>query len=86
MAMAARKNKRNFWEFIFDRILLLISKKQKDYWMRGLGVTNAVVWIHFAVESDINCLKSLKALLQDPLGYLNSSWDFNNKTEDSGLL
>ncbi|XP_068322390.1 probably inactive leucine-rich repeat receptor-like protein kinase At5g48380 [Pyrus communis] len=34
-----------------------------------------------AVESDINCLKSIKASLQDPLGYLNSSWDFNNKTE-----
>ncbi|RXH87846.1 hypothetical protein DVH24_034746 [Malus domestica] len=47
----------------------------------GLGVTNAVVWIHFAVESNINCLKSLKALLQDPLGYLNLSWDFNNKIE-----
>ncbi|KAM1265480.1 hypothetical protein ACFX15_034679 [Malus domestica] len=46
-----------------------------------------VVWLllscsfSFAVESDINCLKSLKASLQDPLGYLNSSWDFNNKTE-----
>ncbi|KAM1138402.1 hypothetical protein ACFX13_037071 [Malus domestica] len=35
----------------------------------------------FAVESDINRLKILKALLQDPLGYINSSWDFNNKTE-----
>ncbi|KAB2634322.1 inactive leucine-rich repeat receptor-like protein kinase [Pyrus ussuriensis x Pyrus communis] len=34
-----------------------------------------------AVESDINCLKSIKASLQDPLGYLNSSWDFSNHTE-----
>ncbi|KAB2602444.1 inactive leucine-rich repeat receptor-like protein kinase [Pyrus ussuriensis x Pyrus communis] len=34
-----------------------------------------------AVESDINCLKSLKATLLDPLGYLKSSWDFNNNTE-----
>ncbi|XP_048429810.1 probably inactive leucine-rich repeat receptor-like protein kinase At5g48380 isoform X1 [Pyrus x bretschneideri] len=34
-----------------------------------------------AVESDINCLKSLKATLQDPLGYLKSSWNFNNNTE-----
>ncbi|KAM2949350.1 hypothetical protein FF1_036257 [Malus domestica] len=46
-----------------------------------------VVWLllscsfSFAVESDINCLKILKALLQDPLGYVNASWDFNNKTE-----
>ncbi|XP_008235868.1 PREDICTED: probably inactive leucine-rich repeat receptor-like protein kinase At5g48380 [Prunus mume] len=35
----------------------------------------------FGVESDINCLKSIKASLQDTLGYLNSSWDFNNNTE-----
>ncbi|XP_068322855.1 probably inactive leucine-rich repeat receptor-like protein kinase At5g48380 [Pyrus communis] len=47
----------------------------------------AVVWLLLscsfssAVESDINCLKSLKATLQDPLGYLKSSWDFNNNTE-----
>ncbi|KAM1458152.1 hypothetical protein ACFX13_036101 [Malus domestica] len=35
----------------------------------------------FAVESDINCLKSIKDSLNDTLGYLNSSWDFSNKTE-----
>ncbi|KAL6271056.1 hypothetical protein ACE6H2_027967 [Prunus campanulata] len=35
----------------------------------------------FGVESDINCLRSIKASLQDTLGYLNSSWDFNNNTE-----
>ncbi|XP_062019604.1 probably inactive leucine-rich repeat receptor-like protein kinase At5g48380 [Rosa rugosa] len=33
------------------------------------------------VESDINCLRSIKAALEDPLGMLTSSWDFNNKTE-----
>ncbi|PQM33479.1 putative inactive leucine-rich repeat receptor-like protein kinase [Prunus yedoensis var. nudiflora] len=35
----------------------------------------------FGVESDINCLKSIKASLEDTLGYLNSSWDFSNDTE-----
>ncbi|XP_016650403.1 PREDICTED: probable LRR receptor-like serine/threonine-protein kinase At1g34110 [Prunus mume] len=35
----------------------------------------------FGVESDINCLRSIKASLEDTLGYLNSSWDFNNNTE-----
>ncbi|KAL6271055.1 hypothetical protein ACE6H2_027966 [Prunus campanulata] len=35
----------------------------------------------FGVESDINCLRSIKASLQDTLGYLNSSWDFKNNTE-----
>lgn len=33
-----------------------------------------------AVESDINCLKSVKASLRDPENLL-SSWDFNNNTE-----
>ncbi|PQM33480.1 putative inactive leucine-rich repeat receptor-like protein kinase [Prunus yedoensis var. nudiflora] len=35
----------------------------------------------FGVESDINCLKSIKASPEDTSGYLNSSWDFNNNTE-----
>ncbi|KAL4366316.1 hypothetical protein GQ457_05G004280 [Hibiscus cannabinus] len=34
-----------------------------------------------ATEDDINCLKSIKASLKDTLGYLNSSWNFNNNTE-----
>ncbi|XP_050258432.1 probably inactive leucine-rich repeat receptor-like protein kinase At5g48380 [Quercus robur] len=33
------------------------------------------------VQSDIECLKSIKHSLEDPYGYLNSSWDFNNNTE-----
>ncbi|KAM5562896.1 putative inactive leucine-rich repeat receptor-like protein kinase [Rosa sericea] len=34
-------------------------------------------------ESDINCLKSIKASLEDPLDMLTSSWDFSNITEGS---
>ncbi|KAJ9187215.1 hypothetical protein P3X46_002700 [Hevea brasiliensis] len=34
-----------------------------------------------ATETDIACLKSIKASLEDPFGYLKSSWDFNNNTE-----
>ena len=32
-------------------------------------------------RSDIDCLKSIKDSLEDPLKYLNSSWNFNNNTE-----
>ncbi|KAL8170263.1 hypothetical protein V2J09_022067 [Rumex salicifolius] len=32
-------------------------------------------------DSDIACLKSIKESLKDPNGYLNSTWNFNNKTD-----
>ncbi|KAF2284697.1 hypothetical protein GH714_029355 [Hevea brasiliensis] len=32
-------------------------------------------------ETDIACLKNIKASLEDPFSYLKSSWDFNNNTE-----
>ncbi|XP_010242455.1 PREDICTED: probably inactive leucine-rich repeat receptor-like protein kinase At5g48380 [Nelumbo nucifera] len=32
-------------------------------------------------ETDIYCLKTLKDSLKDPFGYLNTSWNFANKTE-----
>ncbi|XP_028765444.1 probably inactive leucine-rich repeat receptor-like protein kinase At5g48380 [Neltuma alba] len=35
----------------------------------------------FGTPTDIFCLKSIKDSLQDPYGYLKSSWDFNNNTE-----
>ncbi|CAB4291088.1 unnamed protein product [Prunus armeniaca] len=47
----------------------------------------SVLWLllscsfSFAVESDINCLKSIKHSLEDPLGNLNS-WDFSNNTQE----
>lgn len=37
--------------------------------------------ICFGVESDIHCLRRIKASLEDPFGYLNSSWNFDNNTE-----
>ena len=33
------------------------------------------------IQDDIDCLKSIKDSLEDPLNYLNSSWDFSNNTE-----
>ncbi|KAA8550513.1 hypothetical protein F0562_002197 [Nyssa sinensis] len=33
------------------------------------------------LQSDIDCLRSIKDTLEDPFKYLNSSWNFNNKTE-----
>ena len=35
----------------------------------------------YATPTDIYCLKTIKESLEDPLNYLNSSWDFNNNTE-----
>nr|GMD69170.1 probably inactive leucine-rich repeat receptor-like protein kinase At5g48380 [Ipomoea batatas] len=34
----------------------------------------------YCIQSDIDCLKSVKESLEDPLRYLDS-WNFNNKTE-----
>ncbi|MCD7473527.1 hypothetical protein HAX54_015435 [Datura stramonium] len=34
-----------------------------------------------AVQSDIDCLKSIKESLEDPLGSLNYTWRFDNQTE-----
>ena len=33
------------------------------------------------LQSDIVCLMSIKASLEDPYGYLKDSWKFNNNTE-----
>lgn len=55
---------------------------------RGLTVAIAIMlcllWsssLSYATESDLSCLKGIKKSLDDPYRYLNSSWDFNNKTE-----
>lgn len=37
--------------------------------------------LSYGTETDIACLKSIKASLEDPYSYLKSSWDFNNNTE-----
>ena len=37
--------------------------------------------LSYGVQSDIDCLKGIKAELEDPYGYLNTSWNFNNNTE-----
>ncbi|KAM4113583.1 hypothetical protein ACJW30_04G006700 [Castanea mollissima] len=40
-----------------------------------------ILEISNGVQSDIDCLKSIKHSLEDPYGYLNTSWNFNNNTE-----
>ncbi|CAN1235997.1 Probably inactive leucine-rich repeat receptor-like protein kinase At5g48380 [Linum grandiflorum] len=35
----------------------------------------------YGVQSDIDCLRSIKDSLKDPFNYLNSTWNFNNDTE-----
>ncbi|XP_065873794.1 probably inactive leucine-rich repeat receptor-like protein kinase At5g48380 [Euphorbia lathyris] len=37
--------------------------------------------LSYGTETDIACLKSIKASLEDPFNYLKTSWDFNNNTE-----
>ncbi|KAF5176025.1 Receptor-like kinase [Thalictrum thalictroides] len=37
--------------------------------------------LSYAAATDVYCLSTLKNSLQDPLNYLNSSWNFNNSTE-----
>ncbi|XP_034229599.1 probably inactive leucine-rich repeat receptor-like protein kinase At5g48380 [Prunus dulcis] len=62
---------------------VLLSKQHLDIYIGSvlllLLLSNCS--FSFGVESDINCLKSIKASLEDTLGYLNSSWDFSNNTE-----
>ena len=40
-----------------------------------------ILEISNGVQSDIDCLKSIKHSLKDPYGYLNTSWNFNNDIE-----
>ncbi|XP_028794856.1 probably inactive leucine-rich repeat receptor-like protein kinase At5g48380 [Neltuma alba] len=40
----------------------------------GISITNGT-------DVDISCLKSIQNSLEDPNGYLKSSWNFNNKSE-----
>jgi hypothetical protein len=37
--------------------------------------------LSYGTDTDIACLRKVKESLEDPYGYLNSSWDFNNNTE-----
>ncbi|PON83298.1 Tyrosine-protein kinase [Trema orientale] len=55
----------------------------------------ALVLLHFfigsfcsshATEDDVRCLKALKDSFEDPLGYLNSSWNFNHKSKIEGFI
>nr|GEU95683.1 zinc finger, CCHC-type [Tanacetum cinerariifolium] len=49
---------------------------------KGEILEATVIWlISNAIQSDIDCLKSIKFTLQDPQDLL-SSWDFNNNTEE----
>ncbi|KAJ6420389.1 hypothetical protein OIU84_027851 [Salix udensis] len=43
----------------------------------------ATLTVTTATETDIYCLKSIKDSVIDPVGYLNSSWDFGNNRDGS---
>ncbi|GKV50875.1 hypothetical protein SLEP1_g57555 [Rubroshorea leprosula] len=47
---------------------------------------HALIWsllstASIGLQSDIDCLKSIKHSLEDPYGYLTATWDFNNNTD-----
>ncbi|KAG4120551.1 hypothetical protein ERO13_D11G150500v2 [Gossypium hirsutum] len=50
-------------------------------------LVSVLVWLllgcslSYASQEDIDCLRSIKDSLEDSLGYLNSSWNFDNTTE-----
>ncbi|GLT94325.1 hypothetical protein SLE2022_120710 [Rubroshorea leprosula] len=50
-------------------------------------VISVLLWLliscslSYGLQGDIDCLKSIKSSLDDPSGYLNTTWNFNNNTE-----
>ncbi|GLT46083.1 hypothetical protein SLA2020_198680 [Shorea laevis] len=50
-------------------------------------VISVLLWLliscnlSYGFQSDIDCLRSIKGSLEDPFGYLNATWNFNNNTE-----
>ncbi|GLT94319.1 hypothetical protein SLE2022_120650 [Rubroshorea leprosula] len=50
-------------------------------------VISVLLWLliscslSYGLQGDIDCLKSIKSSLEDPFGYLNATWNFNNNTE-----
>ncbi|GLT50206.1 hypothetical protein SLA2020_237080 [Shorea laevis] len=49
-------------------------------------VISVLLWLliscslSYGLQGDIDCLKSIKDSLEDPFGYLNPTWNFNNNT------
>ncbi|CAK7332337.1 unnamed protein product [Dovyalis caffra] len=50
-------------------------------WMVLVLLISSSITVSDATETDIACLKSIKASLVDPNNYLNTTWDFSNNTE-----
>ncbi|GLU22076.1 hypothetical protein SLE2022_381750 [Rubroshorea leprosula] len=50
-------------------------------------VISVLLWLliscslSYGLQGDIDCLKSIKDSLEDPSGYLNATWNFDNNTE-----
>ncbi|XP_061974641.1 probably inactive leucine-rich repeat receptor-like protein kinase At5g48380 [Populus nigra] len=62
----SEKNPMVVAHILIGMVLVLLSSR--------ISVSNAT-------ETDIACLKSIKASLVDPYNYLNNTWNFNNNTE-----
>jgi Leucine-rich repeat (LRR) protein len=49
--------------------------------LTGVSLLILMLSLSYGTETDIYCLRRVKDSLEDPYGYLNSSWDFSNNTE-----
>jgi Leucine-rich repeat (LRR) protein len=49
--------------------------------LTGVSLWILMLSLSYGTETDIYCLRRVKDSLEDPYGYLNSSWDFSNNTE-----
>ncbi|KAL3517907.1 hypothetical protein ACH5RR_020496 [Cinchona calisaya] len=47
------------------------------------ALAGVFVWLfaNTSFSSDVDCLRAIKATLEDPLNYLSSTWNFDNSTE-----
>ncbi|KAK4337586.1 hypothetical protein RND71_042073 [Anisodus tanguticus] len=73
-------------------LMKLMDSKTKYYFTLTMSSCNILYLVPFfifcsfslrcnAVQSDIDCLKSIKDSLEDPLNYLATTWKFDNQTE-----
>ncbi|XP_062025256.1 probably inactive leucine-rich repeat receptor-like protein kinase At5g48380 [Rosa rugosa] len=61
--------------------MLLTGRDLCNVFLAGVFLLLLSCRVISGVESDINCLRSIKASLEDPMDLLTSSWVFNNETE-----
>ncbi|KAF8394000.1 hypothetical protein HHK36_020202 [Tetracentron sinense] len=62
-------------------VSMVMDKTSFVFLLRSLTWLLLNSTLSYGTLTDIRCLKALKASLEDPFQYLNSSWNFSNNTE-----